>query len=217
MMSGCLYKCCVCETKDLNLSEDSFRKIKKHMKVSTINALLTVCLAWAVILFLIFYLPVWVYDNPPPLKPSYDIGGNSEKRAETSPMPVLSLAERLVKGDSAHGRQLYGGCATCHAPQKNGANRVGPPLWGIIGRQVGAIASFNYSRAMRRAAEEGNHWSFETLYIYLNAPQRFIKGTTMSYVGMKDEQDRADLILYLRSLADTPQPLPQIIKKDGAQ
>lgn len=187
------------------------------MKISTINTLLTICLCWAVILFMIFYLPMRIYDNPPPIIPAYDIAGNLAKNIKAPSPETITLNERLAKGSAANGRKIYSDCATCHAPQKNGTNRVGPPLWGLLGRPFANIGTFSYSRAMRRAAAEGKRWDFETLYTYLKAPQLFVKGTTMAYAGVKNDQDRADLILYLRSLADKPQPLPGVDKKGAAQ
>lgn len=100
------------------------------------------------------------------------------------------------KGDAAAGEKVFVACKTCHAAEA-GKNMVGPSLWNVHGRPAGQVAGFNYSAANKNS---GIVWSNEKLFQYLEAPQRVVPGTKMSYTGVKDPQKRADLIAYLDSL-----------------
>jgi len=102
-----------------------------------------------------------------------------------------------LTGDAAAGEKVFGQCRTCHVVEK-GVNRVGPSLWGIIGRNAGSIAGFKYSPANKNS---GLVWSEEQLFTYLEAPQRTIPGTYMSFAGLKKPQDRANVIAYLKTQA----------------
>lgn len=160
----------------------------------------------------IFYVSDAIYDNPAPQTMVYDITAG-EAAVPTQSVALAthktSLAERLHQGDVAKGIKVFGECSICHTPLEKGPNRVGPNLWNVVARQVGEMPGFSYSRAMRALRTEGKHWDYETLDAFLRSPQHVVRGTAMSFVGIKNDQDRADLILYLRSLSKTPPPLPQ--------
>ena len=100
-------------------------------------------------------------------------------------------------GDAVKGEKVFGQCKTCHVAEK-GVNRVGPSLWGIIGRPAGSIQGFKYSPANKNS---GLVWAPEQLFTYLEAPQKVIKGTYMAFAGLKNPQDRADVIAYLKTRA----------------
>ena len=102
-----------------------------------------------------------------------------------------------LTGDAAKGEKVFGQCKTCHVVEK-GVNRVGPSLWGVIGRPAGSIANFKYSPANKNS---GLTWSENQLFTYLEAPQKVIKGTYMAFAGLKKPQDRADVIAYLKTKA----------------
>lgn len=179
------------------------------MKVSTVNDLIAVCLLWAVFLFLIVYGSDLVYDHQQPAKIVYSINGEEALVTEKAgPKQQISLAERLQQADIENGRKVFGQCGLCHTPAKNGPARVGPPLYGVVGRPFASVSEYTYSRAMR--AENGKTWDFATLDGYLASPRKYIPGTAMAFNGVKDEKDRADLILYLRSLSDAPVELPHL-------
>ncbi len=99
--------------------------------------------------------------------------------------------------DTARGEALFSACNACHQVGEGAVNRVGPHLDGIIGRKAGSIEGFRYSTAMKQAGEDGLVWSADTLSHYLEKPRDFIRGNRMSYRGMADAQDRADLIAWL--------------------
>ena len=102
-----------------------------------------------------------------------------------------------LTGDATKGEQVFAQCKTCHVAEE-GVNRVGPSLWGIIGRTAGSIANFKYSPANKNS---GLVWSEEQMFTYLEAPQKTMPGTYMAFAGLKKPQDRADVIAYLKTKA----------------
>lgn len=102
-----------------------------------------------------------------------------------------------LTGDVASGEKVFTQCKTCHVAEK-GVNRVGPSLWGVVGRHSGSIEGFRYSPANKNS---GIVWSEEELFKYLEAPQKTIPGTYMAFAGLKKPQDRADVIAYLKTKA----------------
>ena len=112
----------------------------------------------------------------------------------------------MPKASPDNGQDTFKKCLTCHTPQKDGRNGTGPNLWGIVGRKPGSHAGFPYSEAMK--SHPGN-WTFEELAKYLHDPKADIPGNKMAFAGVKDDAELADLLVYLRKLADSPAPLPQ--------
>ena len=102
-----------------------------------------------------------------------------------------------LTGDAAKGEKLFAQCKACHVAEA-GKNRVGPSLWAVVGRTAGSIAGFNYSKANK---ESGVTWSEDVLFTYLEAPAKFMPGPRMAFVGLKNPQDRADVIAYLKTKA----------------
>ncbi len=102
-----------------------------------------------------------------------------------------------LTGDTERGRRIFAQCATCHSPEQ-GVNRVGPSLYGIIGRRSGSIPGFNYSEANRNS---NITWTEQEMFTYLENPQRRIPGTRMAFVGLRNPQQRADVIAYLKNNA----------------
>jgi cytochrome c len=111
---------------------------------------------------------------------------------DAAPMPT---------GDAANGEKIFGRCKVCHTPNQGGPNRVGPNLWGIVGKGIAENETFKYSPAYQ--AQKGKvEWDEATLFEYLKKPNTFIKGTRMAFPGLPKPQDRADLIAYLKTLKD---------------
>ncbi len=119
------------------------------------------------------------------------------------------LAGRLAGADVARGEKVARKCKACHSFEKGGKNKVGPGLWNIVGSPIAQVAGFKYSKAFQTRAQEGFVWDFANLDAYLLKPKAHIKGTKMAFAGVKKADQRADLLLYLRSLADEPAPLPK--------
>ena len=121
----------------------------------------------------------------------------------TAPVPAEAAAPAAVvtfaslTGDATKGEKVFTQCKACHVAEA-GKNRVGPSLWDVVGRKSGSIAGFNYSKANK---ESGVSWTEEVLYTYLEAPQKFMPGTRMAFVGLKNPQDRVDVIAYLKTKA----------------
>jgi cytochrome c len=107
--------------------------------------------------------------------------------------PLAALA--LPAGDATRGEKIYSRCFACHAIDRD---RTGPRHAGLFGRRAGGVGDFVYSPAMRKAGANGLIWTDETLDRFLESPTKFIPGTRMGYAGVKDDQERADLLAYLR-------------------
>jgi len=102
------------------------------------------------------------------------------------------------------GAKVFKKCAACHSISQGGGNKIGPALWGVIGRKAGSITDYKYSKAM---AKHGKIWSFEEMNSFLIKPKDWIKGTKMSFAGLKNGKDRAAVILYMNGNTNNPIPL----------
>lgn len=122
---------------------------------------------------------------------------------------ILDMAAILASADPENGKAVFNKCAVCHTNNKDGANKVGPNLWGIVNAKTARHTEFAYSNAMAKRGQEGGTWGYESLYRYLYAPAKYVPGTKMAFAGIKNDKDRADLIAYLRTLADSQAPLPK--------
>ena len=119
--------------------------------------------------------------------------------------PLAPIVGLLASADAAAGKKVFAKCKACHQVAKDGKNAIGPNLWNIVNANRGAVAGFAYSDALK--SKEGN-WSYESLNAFLAKPKDYIKGTKMSFAGLKKAKDRANVVAYLREAADTPAPLP---------
>ncbi|MAL78892.1 MAG: cytochrome c family protein [Sneathiella sp.] len=134
----------------------------------------------------------------------------SDEEEDTGP----SLAVLLASADAESGKQSFKKCATCHTAEEGGANKIGPNLYGVLDRVKGAVDGFSYSNALH---EKGGEWTYENLNHFLTKPSDYIKGTKMAFPGIKKPEERADLILYLRSLGKSDTPLPVVEEEKPAE
>jgi|TARA_B100001758_G_C18217959_1_gene508677 cytochrome c len=105
---------------------------------------------------------------------------------------------------AAEGAKVFKKCAACHSIAQGGKNKIGPALWGVLGRQAGSLPDYKYSKAM---AAHGKKWSFEEMNGFLIKPKDWIKGTKMAYAGLKSEKERAAVILYMNENTNSPLPV----------
>ncbi|MGH6931615.1 MAG: c-type cytochrome [Dongiaceae bacterium] len=124
---------------------------------------------------------------------------------QTASAPTSSIAELLKTADAAAGKQVAKKCTACHSFDKGGPNKVGPNLWDIVGAKQARAADYSYTDAIRNL---GGEWTYEDLDMYLTSPKTFAPGTKMAFAGVKKPEDRAALIAFLRTLSDSPKPLP---------
>jgi cytochrome c len=122
------------------------------------------------------------------------------------PFDVAAVLANLPKASADNGQDVFRKCLTCHTPEKGGATRVGPNLWGVVGRKVASVSGFDYSPAMKK---HGGEWSWEHLAKYLHKPAETVPETKMVFEGVKDDTDLADLLAYLGKLGDNPPALPK--------
>ncbi|MDR3526357.1 MAG: cytochrome c family protein [Rhizomicrobium sp.] len=151
-----------------------------------------------------------VYETPAPQKPGYAVEVPEESTSQTSAAapvaePIPDFGTVLASADVGHGKEISGRCEQCHDLSKGGPNKIGPNLWGVVGRPRASHPGFSYSSAMGAAHEP---WDFAKLYVFLKAPQTDVPGTKMSFAGLRSSQDRIDLLAYLRMQSDSPLPIP---------
>ena len=118
--------------------------------------------------------------------------------------PIASL---LASADVAAGAKVAKKCASCHTFDKGGKKKVGPNLYNIVGNAMAAVDGFGYSAALKSFGG-GKMWDYASLNGYLYKPKKYVKGTAMGFAGLKKTGDRANIIAYLRTFADSPAPLP---------
>ena len=145
-----------------------------------------------------------------PEKPAYQVATMSTttntKTSETGTESFDSenIAALFASTSAADGAKVFKKCAACHSITKGGANKIGPALWGVIGRQAGSIQDYKYSKAM---AAHGKVWTFDEMNGFLIKPKDWIKGTKMPFAGLKKAKERAAVILYMNENGDSPIPL----------
>jgi cytochrome c len=126
--------------------------------------------------------------------------------AAAAPAELAPIGPLLAKANIEAGKAIYmKQCFTCHTIDKGGANKVGPNQWDVVGRKKASHEGFSYSSALQA---KGGEWTYEDLNHMIFKPSAYVKGTKMAFVGIPKEQDRADLIAYMRSMSDSPKPLP---------
>lgn len=132
--------------------------------------------------------------------------GSDEAEEPAGPPDFGTL---LASADVSAGERVARRCASCHSFDAGGRNGTGPALYGVMGRDVGSVEGFRYSGAMLEYAEGGVEWMYQNMYDYLESPGGYVPGTAMSFAGLRDQEDRINIIAYMRSLDDDPIALPE--------
>ena len=167
----------------------------------------------------IVFLGAWlvtgeIFHSERPDTMGYPIAG-VEQEGDEKGEAEQPIAFYLQTADVTRGQQQFSRCQTCHTINQGGATGQGPNLWGRMGAQIAGIAGYSYSPALQ--AKSGETWTWENMSAWIESPRRFADGTKMTYAGMSDPQDRADLLAYMNAQGGSLQvPPPPAANPGGA-
>ena len=177
-----------------------------------INKVLGALLGTCLVLVAMHIASGAIFTPEPPAKPGYIIAVKEEQPAggAATAAPAEAPIETLLASASAeHGAQTAKQCQACHNFQEGQGPKVGPDLYGVVDRPVASVSGFNYSSALKGATQKlGGKWSFDALNKWLTKPSAVAPGTAMTFAGLSNEKQRADVIAYLDTLSPHPVPLP---------
>jgi len=154
-----------------------------------------------------------IFKYEPPAKAGYavtpDLPAGAGGAAPVVELPI-DWGTELPKADVAAGKEVATKCQSCHNLDQGGPNNTGPNLWGVVGRPPGTHAGFAYSDGMKAFGAKNPIWTYDLINSFVTSPQNFIDGTKMTFVGLKQRQDRINVIAYLHTLGSTlPIPAPK--------
>jgi cytochrome c len=178
------------------------------MNTFELNKIAAAVLVGVLIIMVINEIATLAISPTYPEEPAYAIDTGdvaSSEVASNDEVEGPSLAVLLASADVAKGEKVFKKCGSCHTVEEGGPNKIGPNLHGILNAEKGAHGDFSYSSAL---LEKGGTWGYEDLDLFLTKPSTYIKGTKMSFAGLKKPEDRANLIAYLRTLGKSDVPLP---------
>ena len=174
-----------------------------------VNKLVAAVLMVALLVIGISKLSNIVFHVEKPKTPGYTVEVEQVASEATSTTEVtevkVDISALMAMGDANSGEKIFKKCAACHSIVKEGKNKIGPALYNVVGRQVGGISDYKYSKALMNYKKT---WTIEELNGFLLKPAKWIKGTKMAYAGLRKEKDRASVIKYLNQSSDNPMPLP---------
>ncbi|RWO44640.1 MAG: cytochrome c family protein [Mesorhizobium sp.] len=181
------------------------------MDSNEVNKLLAGLLGTVFVVFSVGIVSDALFASPAPEKPGFAIeaaepaeGGPAAPAAAAKP-----IAELLATANVEQGAAVFKKCQACHSGEKGGPNKVGPDLWDLIDRPVAEHEGFAYSAGMKEFAKGGaEKWTYDNLNHFITSPKKLVKGTAMGFAGLPKDEDRANVIAYLRTLSDNPKPLP---------
>ena len=173
------------------------------------NKIAGAVLATGLIIFGLQNLGSILFEKSPPATPGYKItiaeaAGGGGEAVDTIP----DWGTVLPKADVAAGQAITAKCASCHQFDAAGTNSTGPGLYGVVGRVPGSHPGYAYDQAMTDFASKNKAWTYDLLYQFLKNPGGFMAGTKMTFIGLKDPQDRINVIAYLRSNGSSSVPIP---------
>jgi cytochrome c len=178
-----------------------------------INKLIGALLGVVFVVFSISLIGDAIFAAPIPEKPGFAIEAAEPEEGAAGggeAAAAVPIATLLAKADPAAGEAVFKKCLTCHTAEKGGANKTGPNLFAIVNRPIASHEGFAYSAPMKEFSQGGSVvWDYDHLNHFLAGPKAYVKGTAMGFAGVKKDDERANLIAYLRTLADSPAPLPE--------
>ena len=178
-----------------------------------VNKLLGAFLGVMFAVFSIFLVSGAIFAPHIPETPGFAIAapeGGEAAGAGAEAAAAVPIATLLASADATAGEAVFKKCGACHTGEKGGPNKVGPNFWGVVNRPIASHEGFAYSGPMKEFSQGGSVvWDYEHLNEFLLSPKADIKGTAMGFAGVKKDEERANLIAYLRTLADSPAPLPE--------
>ena len=170
-----------------------------------INKIITAILVTVLVVFGIGKISNIIFDKDDKNIVAYKVEAPEGTAVQASTESSVDISALLAIGDIAHGEKVYKKCKACHSIKQGGGNKIGPALWNVIFRPVGSITDYKYSQALSSYKKE---WNWEEMNGFLIKPAKWIKGNKMGFAGIKDEKERASVILYLNQNSDSPKELP---------
>ena len=172
-----------------------------------INKIIASILLVVLLVFSVNKLGDIVFKVEKPKVAAYKVEGVAATTATTSSntAEAVDISVLLALGSVEKGKKVFKKCAACHSINAGGGNKIGPKLWNVMFRPVGAVTDYKYSKAL---SSYGKEWTWEEMNGFLIKPAKWIKGNKMGFAGLKKEEDRASVILYLNENTDSPRPLP---------
>ena len=170
-----------------------------------INKIITEILVTILVVFGIGKLSNIIFDKEDKNIIAYKVEAPEGLEVQASAEASIDISALLAIGDIAHGEKQFKKCKACHSIKQGGGNKIGPKLWNVMFRPVGAITDYKYSKAL---STYGKEWSWEEMNGFLIKPSTWIKGNKMGFAGLKNEKDRASVLLYLNQNSDNPKTLP---------
>jgi len=170
-----------------------------------INKIIAAILATVLVVFSINKFADVLFRADKPQQSAYKIEKIETNLASASKQAAVGINELLAMGNVQHGEKVFKKCSSCHMIAAGGKNMIGPNLWSVLGRKTGSVSDYKYSKAL---AAYGKEWTFAEMNEFLTKPSAHIKGTKMAFAGLKNEKDRASVILFMNSKSDSPLPTP---------
>ena len=170
-----------------------------------INKIITAILLVVLVIFGVGKISNVIFEVKKPDIDGYKVEVGGAAATQASSKSQVDIVALLAMGDIEHGKKVFKKCAACHSINQDGGNKIGPKLWNVMFRPVASISDYKYSKALSGYKKE---WSWEEINGFLTKPSTWIKGNKMGFAGLKKEQDRASVILYLNQNSNNPKPLP---------
>ncbi len=186
-----------------------------------VNKILGALLGTCLVLLAVHIASGAIFTPEQPAKPGYVIEVKQEQPAKPNAAPAAEppIETLLASASIDRGKQTAKECELCHNLGKGQGSKIGPDLYGVVGRKVASEPGFNYTPALKdskAAKTAGGTWTFDNLNIWLTDPRAYVPGTAMSFAGIDSEKQRADVIAYLNSNSDNPLPLPKAAQNQPA-